>query len=79
MPPIDNIPRPLRGKSVEVTFYIDTQGNVTDLSVAPPIADRGYARKFDEAMRIYRFRPARDADDRVVAGVTTITVTFPER
>ncbi len=77
-PPVDRIPRTLRGKSVEVTFYIDAQGIVTDLNVAPPIADRGYARKFDEAMRIYRFRPARDADGRIVAGVTTITVSFPE-
>jgi len=69
----------LRGRSVEVTFHIDVTGTVTDISVSPPIADRGFARKFDEAMRSYRFRPARDADDRVVAGVFPVTLTFPER
>lgn len=79
IPPIDNIPRALRGKSVEVTFYIDVTGKVTDISVSPPIADRGFARKFDEAMRSYRFRPARDSEDRIVAGVFPVTLTFPER
>lgn len=79
LPPIDNIPRALRGRSVEVTFHIDATGVVTALEVVPPIADRGYARKFDEAMRGYRFRPARDADDRAVAGILVMTVNFPER
>lgn len=79
IPPIDNVPRALRGKSVDVTFHIDILGNVTALDVAPPITDRGFARKFDEAMRSYRFRPARDADNRVVAGVFVVTLTFPGR
>lgn len=79
LPPIDNVPRSLRGKSVEVTFHIDATGVVTALEVVPPIADRGYARKFDEAMRGYRFRPARDADNRAVAGLLVMTVNFPGR
>lgn len=79
VPPIDNTPRALRGQQVEVTFYIDAAGAVTALQVVPPIADRGYARKFDEAMRLYRFKPARDADDRAVAGVLVMTVHFPGR
>ncbi|HRP08712.1 MAG TPA: hypothetical protein PLL69_09510 [Gemmatimonadales bacterium] len=79
IPPIDNIPRALRGRSVEVTFYIDVTGVVTDIRVSPPISDRGFARKFDEAMRSYRFRPARDSEDRIVAGVFPVTLTFPER
>jgi hypothetical protein len=79
LPPVDNLPRSLRGQTIEVTFYIDAQGNVTDLVVTPPITDRRYARMFDEDLRQYRFRPARDADGRAVAGVHTFTYTFPGR
>jgi protein TonB len=78
-PPIDKYPRSLRGKSIEVTFYIDAQGVVTDLVVSPPITDREYAREFDEALRTYRFRPAKDVDGRAVAGVFLFTFTYPER
>ncbi len=78
-PPIDNVPRALRGQSVDVTFHIDMLGSVTALEVVPPIKDRSFARKFDEAMRNYRFKPARDADNRVVAGVFVVTLTFPGR
>lgn len=76
IPPIDNVPKSLRGKSVEVTFSIDARGTVRDIAVAPPISDRKYSAKFDETMRNYRFRPARDAEGMVVVGVTTLTVTF---
>ena len=49
---------------------------VADIDVVPPIPDRGYARKFDEAMRGYRFRPARDADGVAVAGILKVEVTI---
>jgi protein TonB len=77
IPPIDDVPRALRGDSVVVTFYIDPSGQVTDLFVTPPIADRRFAREFDSAMRNYRFKPARDEDGRAVAGVLPVTLTFP--
>lgn len=79
IPPIDDVPRALRGQSVDVTFHIDLLGSVTALEVDPPIQDRKFSRKFDEAMRSYRFRPARDADNRVVAGAFVVTLTFPGR
>lgn len=79
IPPIDNVPKALRGQSVDVTFHIDMLGTVTALEVDPPIQDRKFANKFDEAMRSYRFRPARDADNRVVAGAFVVTLTFPGR
>lgn len=75
VPPID-APRSLRGRTVDVTFHVDATGRVTDIDVVPPIADRGYARKFDEAMRGFRFRPARDGDGSPVAGVVTMSVTI---
>lgn len=76
LPPLDDQPKSLRGKSVEVTFHVDARGRVTDLEVDPPIADRGYRRKFDESMRGYEFKPARDPDGRAVAGIYVATVTF---
>lgn len=75
VPPLDH-PRSLRGRTLEVTFQIDRTGRVTDIAVAPPITDRGYSRKFDEVMRGYRFRPARDPDGGTVAGVLTVEVSF---
>jgi TonB family protein len=69
-------PKRLHGKSVEVTFHVAADGHVTDVSVAPPIDDRAYAKKFDEVMRDYRFKPARDPSGKAVPGVTTVTVTF---
>lgn len=78
VPPLDGVPKSLRGKTIELTFEIDATGRVTSLDY-PPLPDRGYARKFDEVMRSYTFTPARDADGRAVAGVLTVTVTFPER
>ncbi len=63
---------------MEVTFHLDARGRVTDLEVSPPIRDRGYARKFDKAMRKYEFKPARDADGRAVAGILPVTVSFSE-
>ncbi len=75
VPPLDH-PRSLRGRTLEVTFQIDRTGRVTDIDVAPPITDRGYSRKFDEVMRGYRFRPARDPDGATVAGVLKVEVSF---
>jgi protein TonB len=79
LPPLDGVPKSLRGTSVLVTFRIDAEGRVSDLDVAPPISDRGFARKFDETMRGYRFRPARDANGVAVPGLLPLTVTWPER
>lgn len=77
LPPLD-IPRSLRGHTVEVSFRIGVDGRVTDFDVVPPITDRKFAQKFDEVMRGYRFRPARDAAGQLVPGVLTVVVTFSE-
>jgi TonB family protein len=61
-----------------VNFQIGADGRVTDIDVVPPITDKKFARKFDEVMRGYRFRPARDAEGQDVPGVLTVTVTFAE-
>jgi protein TonB len=77
-PPLDNIPKQLRGLDFDVTFWVDATGRVTDLLVEPMISDRKYATKFDELMREYRFKPARDGDGRIVAGTITYQVHLPE-
>jgi protein TonB len=75
IPPIKS-PKELHGTSVEVKFSISADGRVTDVAVSPAIKDRAYARKFDEVMRNYRFKPARDESGKAVAGILTMTVTF---
>lgn len=75
IPPLDH-PKSLRGKSIEVTFFIDANGKVTDLLVNPPIVDRGFAKKFDETMRGYDWRPARDSLGKPVPGSVVYIISF---
>jgi len=75
LPPFDH-PKSMRGQSVDVVFVISVDGRVTSFTVTPPIADKGFAKKFDEVMRTYRFRPARDADGNAVVGTFSYTFTF---
>jgi len=75
LPPAD-YPKDMRGRQVEVTFYVTADGRVDRIDVAPEIRDGGFARRFAEAMRNYRFRPARSAGGAPVPGTTTVTVFF---
>ena len=75
--PFDNPPKELRGASLAVTFWVRVDGRVERYEVAPEIADRDYARKFDEVVRAFRFTPARAPDGSTVAGTTTVTFTLP--
>jgi len=75
--PFDTPPKELRGASLAVTFWVRVDGRVDRYEVAPEIADRDYARKFDEVIRAFRFTPARAPDGRTVAGTTTVTFTLP--
>ncbi len=75
IPPSD-FPRELRGRRIEVTFFVAPDGRVQHIEVVPAIAHGGFARKFDETMRNYRFRPARSPAGAPVPGSTTITVSF---
>lgn len=75
IPPAD-FPKELRGQRLEVTFFVAADGRVDHVDVVPPIAHGGFARKFEETMRQYRFRPARSPAGMPIAGSTTITVSF---
>ena len=76
IPPTDGVPKELRGKEIEVTFYVTAAGRVSDVKVKPPIANRSFAQKFDEIMRGYTFTPGRDAAGNKVPGVVAIVITF---
>jgi len=75
LPPLD-YPRSLRGATVAVTFWVRVDGRVERVEMQPEIEDRGFAKKFAEVMRSYRFRPARSPEGQVIAGTTTVRVSF---
>jgi len=75
LPPEDT-PKDIRGMDFRVTFWVGVDGRVTRVDVDPEIRDRGYARKFLEAMQKYQFRPARSADGTAVADTTTIILSL---
>jgi len=75
LPPMD-YPKNLRGKTFAVTFWVGTDGRVEAVSVAPEITDGGFAKKFADVMKNYRFRPARSPEGTIIAGTTTVSITF---
>lgn len=76
IPSFENVPKELRAKAVEVTFFVTAAGIVSDVTVSPAISNKGFAKKFDEVIRGFTFKPARDSLGNKVAGVAHITVTF---
>jgi periplasmic protein TonB len=75
LPPLD-YPRQMRGRTIAVTFWVNTSGRVERVVLEPEIEDRGFARRFEDVMRNYRFRPARSGEGAAIPGTTTVTVTF---
>lgn len=74
--PPEDVPKELKGRSLQVTFWIGAGGQVQRIAVAPAISNGKFARKFEDTMRNYRFRPARSPAGFPVAGSTTLTVAF---
>ena len=70
--PLPPEPRPgkVRGRSVAVTFTVNERGEITQLDFAST-GDRGYDKRFREALRQVRFRPAVGPDGQPIAA------TFP--
>jgi hypothetical protein len=75
LPPFD-YPRAMRGLTIAVTFFVLADGRVDQVAFAPEIPDHGYAKKLEDVMRAYRFRPARSAAGLPVPGRTTVSVSF---
>ena len=76
LPPIEGIPKELRGKEIGVTFYVTVTGVVSDIKVVPAIANKSFAKKFDEIMRGYTFKPAKDAAGNKVPGTFFYAITL---
>ena len=74
--PPPEIPKALRGVTISVTFLVGPEGRVEGVRLSPEPQDRGFARKLEDVMRNYRFRPARGPDGLPVAGTITIELTF---
>ena len=75
LPPFD-YPRSMRGQSIDVNFFVLADGRVDRVVFIPDISDRGYAKKLEDAMRAYRFRPARDGSGHAISGVAIVRVSF---
>jgi TonB family protein len=75
VPPTD-FPKELRGRALEVTFLVDARGKVQRVDVRPAIEHREFARRFEERMRNYQFRPARSSEGLPVPGSITLKVAF---
>lgn len=77
--PTEGAPRDLRGKELTIVCYVGIDGKVDRYELTPPVADAGYRRKLDDMIRTVRFVPARDSLNRIVAGVTSLTLLLPTR
>jgi len=75
LPPFD-FPKAMRGQTIEVNFFVLADGRVDHVVLVPDIPDRGYAKKFEDAMRSYRFRPARSPDGTPIPGVAIVHISF---
>ena len=71
LPPFD-YPRTMRGQSIDVNFFVLADGRVERVVFIPDVSDRAYARKLEDAMRAYRFRPARSASGQAIPGVAVV-------
>jgi hypothetical protein len=72
--PPANPPREVRGILLAVTFRVSERGEVVDVTVDPPIRDRGYRNEFLDRMKSFRFRPAHTRDGRAVAAEIVIRI-----
>lgn len=76
IPPYDNTPRALRGKTIVVRFFVSSTGVVDRVETVPEISDARFRRQFEEVMKGYRFRPARDSVGLPIAGMASTEVTL---
>ncbi|MDX2192324.1 MAG: hypothetical protein NW201_03150 [Gemmatimonadales bacterium] len=77
--PLEKPPEDLRGKTLNVTFFVNPQGRVDRAETDPPIADGGYAAKFRDVWRTFRFKPARKPDGSAVAASIVIAFQLGNR
>jgi hypothetical protein len=74
--PPENHPRELRGKTIEIMFWIKADGRVERVEFNPDIENRGFATKFRERLLDFVFSPARSATGAAIAVQYPISITF---
>jgi hypothetical protein len=78
--PFGETPKALRGRYIDVTFWVAIDGRVERIGIEPPIDDAKYRDYFSEVMmRTWRFRPARAASGEAVPGTVTIGFNLPSK
>ena len=77
--PFGQTPKSLRGRHVDVTFWVRPDGRVDRIAVEPPIGDAGYLQYFRDVMLTFRFRPARDPSGAAVQGTVTMGFELPTK
>jgi len=78
--PFGETPKALRGRYIDVTFWVAIDGRVERIGIEPPIEDAKYRDYFSEVMmRTWRFRPARAASGEAVPGTVTIGFNLPSK
>lgn len=78
--PFGETPKALRGRYIDVTFWVAVDGRVERIGIEPPIDDAKYRDYFSEVMmRTWRFRPARAATGEAVPGTVTIGFNLPSK
>ncbi len=78
--PLGETPKALRGRDIDVTFWVAVDGRVERISFEPPIEDGKYRDYFsDVLMRTFRFHPARSPTNDAVPGTVTIVFTLPNK
>jgi hypothetical protein len=75
-PPLDGIPRELRGAVLTVQWFVDADGRVDRIETTPPLGNSAYSRRFEEAMLAWVFVPGRDSIGRAVPSIYSTTITL---
>ena len=71
------LPQKLKPYVAVAYFDVDEKGNGTLIAVQPPLRDRGWRRKLEEALGEYKFRAATRWDGTPVRDTTTVTIEAP--
>ena len=74
MPPVAT--RGVRGKTVVVRLDVDSTGVVRQVALVPPTGDRSYDTALRRVALGWKFKPARDSENKAVAAAFEVTFTF---
>lgn len=71
--PFEDAPQSIKGRQLNIRFWVNARGRVTRVEVETPIEDKSFLKKLLERMHQWTFYPARRRDGTPVAGELVIT------